>query len=272
MRGGIDPMTTDNGFQPDRPPIFLSERIDETSLVDVERHSDIAAVSSRIFKASALAAAVTMIGVGALSVGNPVALVANMTDWWNDKPPLQLEADASVSTMQAMTDAQDAPATTDAAAREQVAVAAAPADQNQTETAQRPPEPVQVQPVQVQADPPRPAEVAQSQTESSPPVSKELFNQFQAWAAEDEARKRTAATSAASAQDAQPARPVKKQRRAHSVQNARAEVRPQRQHRTRVRAEQETREPLAPAADPRAPDPAAQNAQPPSFFQSLGFR
>jgi hypothetical protein len=54
--------------------------------LDVEKRWDIATVSSRIFKASALAAAVTTIGVGALSIGNPVALVPNMADWWNDKP------------------------------------------------------------------------------------------------------------------------------------------------------------------------------------------
>lgn len=275
MRGGIDPMTTDNGFQPDRPPIFLSERADETGHADVERRWDVAAISSRILKASALAAAMTTIGVGALSVGNPVLLVANVTDWWNNKPAVQLEADASASTVQTMADAQDTPATTDEPAREQVAVAAAPAVQNQAETVQRPAEPVQVQPSQVQAEPPRPAEVAQSQTESSPPISAELFRQFQAWAAEDEARKRATATSAAPTrvvQDTQQARPAKKQRRAHSVQNARAEVRPQRHHRTRVREEQDQREPIAPVADPRTVDPAAQTAQPPSFFQSLGFR
>lgn len=270
MRGGIDPMTTDNGFQPDRPPIFLSERADETEHADVEKRWDVAAISSRIFKASALAAAVTTIGVGVLSVGNPVAVVANVTDWWNDKPPLQLEADTSASTMQTMADAQDAPATTDEPTSEQVAGVAAPADPNQTEPVQR-----QAEPVQAQAESPRPvAEVTQSQTESGPPVSAELFKQFQAWAAEDEARARAGSAPTAPArvaQETQQARPAKKQRRAHSVQNARAEVRPQRQHRTRVREEQE-REPIAPVADPRAPDPAAQPAQPPSFFQSLGFR
>jgi hypothetical protein len=280
MRGGIDPMTTDNGFQPDRPPIFLSERADELVPLDVEKRWDIAAVSSRILKASALAAVVTTIGVGALSVGNPVLLVANVTDWWNDKPALQLEADTSASTVQTMADAQNAPATTDEPAREQVAVAAAPADQNQAETVQRQAEPVQVQPIQVQpaqmqAEPPRPADVAQGQTEKGPPVSAELFRQFQAWATEDEARKRVSSAPAAPtrvAQEAQQVRPAKKHRRVHSVQNARAEVRPQRHHRTRVREEQDAREPIAPVADPRAPDPAAQPAQPPSFFQSLGFR
>ena len=280
MTGGIDPMTTDNGFQPDRPPIFLSERADEVVPLEVEKRWDIATVSSRIFKASALAAAVTTIGVGALSVGNPVDLVANMTDWWNDKPALQREADTSASTTQTTADAQGVPAATDEPARTEVAVAAAPAVQNQAETVQRQAEPVQVQPaqaqpLQAQAEPPRPAEVAQNQMEKGPPVSAELFRQFQAWAAEDEARKSASSGPAAPTrvvQETQQARPAKRQRRAHSVQNARAEVRPQRHHRTRVRDEQDAREPIAPVADPRAPDPAAQAAQPPSFFQSLGFR
>jgi len=268
-------MTTDNGFQPDRPPIFLTERLDETGPADVEKRWDVATVSSRILKASALAAAVTTIGVGALSVGNPVELVAHMTDWWNDKPAVQLEADASASTMQTIADAQDTPAATNEPAREEVAVAAAPADQNQADAVQRPAEPVQAQPVQVQAEPPRPADVAQGETEKGPPVSAELFKQFQAWAAEDESRGRAGSAPAAAArvaQETQQARPAKKQRRVHSVQNARAEVQPQKRHRTRVRQEQDAREPLAPPTDPRAPDPAAQNAQPPSFFQSLGFR
>ena len=270
MRGGIDDMQTDNGFQPDRPPIFLSERADETDHADIERGWDIATISSRILKASALAAAVTTIGVGVLSVGNPVEFAANVTDWWNDKPALQLEADASASTIQTLADAQDTPAATDEPAREQAAVAAAPAAQNQAEAVQR-----QTEPVQAQAEPPRPAdEVAQSQAENRQPISAELFKQFQAWAAaEDESRARAASAPPAPARVAQETQQArKKHRRAHSVQNARAEVRPQRHHRARAREEQDAREPIAPVADPRTVDPAAQPAQPPSFFQSLGFR
>jgi hypothetical protein len=266
MRGGIDHMTIDNGFQPDRPPIFLSGHAEETAQPDVEKGWDVAIISSRIFKASALAAAVTTIGVGALSIGNPVLLVTSVTDWWNDKPALQLEADTSASTIQTIA---DAPAATDAAAREEIAAAAAPADPNQAETIQRPAEPVQVPAESSQ----RPVAVAQGQTENSPPVSEELFKQFQAWAAEEEARAGSAlAARARVAQDTPQARPAKKHRRAHSVQNARAEVRPQRQYRTRVREQQDAGGQPPPAADPRAPDPAAQNAQPPSFFQSLGIR
>ncbi len=270
MRGGIDPMTTDNGFQPDRPPIFLSEQTEETGYPDIEKRWDLAAISSRIFKASALAAAVATIGVGALSVGNPVLLVANVTDWWNDKPALQLEADTSASTIQTMANVQDAPAATDEPAREEVATATEPAAPNQAEAGQRQTEPVQVQAESGQ----RQAEVAQSQGENTHPVTQELFKQFQTWAAEEEARAGSArAARARVAQDTPAqARPAKKQRRVHSVQNARAEVRPQRQHRARVREEQDPREQVAPVADPRAPDPAAQNTQTPSFLQSLGIR
>jgi hypothetical protein len=269
-RGGIDHMTTDNGFQPDRPPIFLSVHADETAQPEIEKGWDVATISSRIFKTSILAAVVTTIGAGVLSVGNPVSLVANVTDWWNDKPAVQLEADASGSTVQTIADAQDAPAATDAPAREEVATAAEPAAPSQAEAGQRTPEPVQVQ---VESAP-RQTEVTQSQSENSPPVTQELFKQFQTWAAEEEARAGSArAAQARVAQDTPAqARPAKKQRRVHTVQNARAEVRPHRQHRTRVREEQDAREQVAPVADPRVPDPAAQNAQTPSFLQSLGIR
>ena len=139
-------MTTDNGFQPDRPPIFLSEHAEETGQPDIGKGWDVAAISSRILKTSILAAAVTAIGIGVLSVGNPVVLVANVTDWWVDKPALQLEADPSTSTIQTIADAQDAPATTDAPAREEVAAAVEPAEQNQAEAGQRQAEPVRCRP------------------------------------------------------------------------------------------------------------------------------
>ncbi len=264
-------MTTDNGFQPDRPPIFLSGHAEETVHPEIEKGWDVAAISSRIFKTSILAAVVTTVGAGILSVGNPVLLVANVTDWWNDRPALQIEADTSASTIQAVADAQDAPAATDAPAREEVAAAVEPAYQNQATAGQRQAEPVQAQAESGQ----RLADVAQSQAENTQPVSAELFKQFQAWAAEKEARAQPGSAPTARArvaQDAQQARPAKKHRRVHSVQNARAEVRPQRQYRTRVREEQDAREQVTPLADPRAPDPAQQNAQPPSFLQSLGFR
>ncbi len=252
-------MATDDGFQPDRPPIFLSGLAEETERPDVGKARDIATISSRIFKTSILAVAVTAIGIAVLSVGNPIALVANVTDWWIDKPALQPAA-PSTSPIQTIADTQDAPAaTTDAPARTEIAAAGEPADQSQAETGQKQ------------------AEVSQSQAETGQPFTEALFKQFQAWAAEEETRAQAGPAQAAPVRVAQDAparvRPVKKHRQVRSVQNARAEIRPQRHHRVRVREEQQdARGQVPPVADPRAPDPSLQNAQTPSFLQSLGFR
>jgi len=241
-------MATKDGFQPDPSPIFLSKHAEETELPDIGKSWDIATIASRILKTSILAVTVTAIGIAVLSVGNPVALVANLTDWWVDKSALQLGADPSTSTVQTIADTQDLPTTTtDAPPRDEVAAAVEPADQSQAEIGQ--------------------------------PLNEELFKQFQAWAAEEETRARAEPAQPVQAapvrvvQDA-PAqvRPMKKQRRVRSVQNARAEIRPQRNHRAKVREEQDARGQVAPVADPRAQDPSVQNAQTPSLLQSLGLR
>jgi len=260
-------MVAEDGFHSDRIPIFLSEYPDEIGQRDVGKRWDIATISSRILKTSILAVAVTAIGIAVLSFGNPVALVANMTDWWVEKPALQSEADPATSTTQAIAGTQDSLTTTDAPPREEIAAAAEPAEPSQTETAgQRQAEGGQ-----------RQAENSQPIAADNPPVTEELFKQFQAWAAEEETRKQSGSAQAAPVRVAQdgpaPARPAKKHRRVHSVQNARAEIRPQRHHRARVREQQQdAREQVPPVADPRAQDPSLQNAQTPSFLQSLGFR
>jgi len=260
-------MVAEDDFHSDRPPIFLSEYPDEIGQRDVGKRWDIATISSRILKTSILAVAVTAIGIAVLSFGNPVALVANMTDWWVEKPALQSEADPATSTTQAIAGTQDSLTTTDAPPREEIAAAAEPAEPSQTETAgQRQAEGGQ-----------RQAENSQPIAADNPPVTEELFKQFQAWAAEEETRKQSGSAQAAPVRVAQdgpaPARPAKKHRRVHSVQNARAEIRPQRHHRARVREQQQdAREQVPPVADPRAQDPSLQNAQTPSFLQSLGFR
>jgi len=127
---------TNHGFQPDRPPIFLSERTEETAQpdigkADIEKAWAIAAISSRILKASILAAIMTAIGIAVLSVDNPASLVANLTDWASDKPALQADADPPASTIQsiAISATQDLPAATatDAPTREEIAAAAEPA-------------------------------------------------------------------------------------------------------------------------------------------------
>ena len=237
MRGDIDQMATDDGFQPDRPPIFLSGLAEETERPDIGKGRDIATISSRIFKTSILAVVVTAIGIAVLSVGNPIVLVANVTDWWIDKPALQPEADPSTSPIQTIADTQDAPAaTTDAPARDEIAAAVEPADQSQAETGQRQAEPGQAKPRaakprSLRAKPRRPAS-HRSLVQAIPGLG---------------GRGRDAGTGRPAqaapvrvAQDAPAqARPAKKHRRVRSVQNARAEIRPQRHHRARVREEQQ---------------------------------
>jgi hypothetical protein len=251
----INHMATNDGFQPDPSPIFLSGHAEETAQPDIGKAWDIATISSRILKASIVAATVTAIGIAVLSIENPVALVANVTDWWDDKPAPQPEAEPPASTVQTIAVTQDlSPTTTAAPARDEITAAVAPADQNR-------------------------AEAGQSQAEIGQPLTEALFKQFQAWAAEEETRAQAEPVQSEQAapvrvvQDA-PAqvRPSKKPRRVRSVQNARAEIRSQRNQRTRVREEQDAGGQVSPLSDPRAQEQSVQNAQPPSFLQSLGLR
>lgn len=248
MRGGITQMAKKDGFPPDdRFPVFLSEHAEKTGQPDIGKAWDRAVISSRILKTSILVATVTAaIGSAILLVGNPVALVADVTASWVDKSALQPGTDPSTSTIQSIAGTQDLPTTTrDAPARDEIAAAVETADQSQTEIGQ-------------------------------PPA---LLKQFQAWAAEEETRAQAEPAQPVQAapvkvvQDA-PARvrPVKKHRQIQSMQNARAEIRPQRNHRAKVREEQDARGQVPPVSGTRAQDQSVQNAQTPSLLQSLGWR
>lgn len=241
-------MATKDGFQPDRAPIFLSEHAEDTAQPNIGKAWDIAIISSLILKTSIVAVTVTAIGIAILSVGNPVALVANVTDGWVDKSALQPGADPSTSTVQTIAGMQDLPTTTtDAPARDEIAAAVEPADRSQAEIGQ--------------------------------PLTEELFKQFQAWAAAEETRAQAEPAQpvqAAPVQVAQDARvqaqPTKRHRRARSVRNARAEMRTQRNYRARVREEQNARVEVPAVPDARAQEQSLQNAQTPSLLQSLGLR
>jgi hypothetical protein len=265
-RGGINHMATKDDFQPDRSPIFLSRHAEEIELPDIGPARDIATIASRILRISIVAATVAAIGIAILSIGNPVALVANVTDWWVDTSALQPDADPSTSTIQSVAGTQDLPTTTDAPARDQIAPAVEPAEQRAAA----------VEPSDRSATAAEPSD--QSQAEVGQPLNEALFKQFQAWAAEEETRAQAgpaqpvqAAPVRAVQEAPAQARPAKKQRRVRSVQSedARAEIRPQR-NRARIRQEQDAQVP--PVADPRAQDQSMQNAQPPSLLQSLGLR
>ncbi len=67
-------MPTKDGFNPDHPfPRFLT---DEPEQQGIGKAWDRAVISSRVLKASILAATATAIGIAILSVGNPVTLFA----------------------------------------------------------------------------------------------------------------------------------------------------------------------------------------------------
>ncbi|UPJ53052.1 hypothetical protein IVB30_18060 [Bradyrhizobium sp. 200] len=242
-------MANKDGFPPDdRFPVFLSEQAEETGQPDIGKALNRAAVSSRILKTSIWAVAATAIGIAILSVGDPVALVANVTATWVDKPALQPDADSSTPAIQSIASTQDSPATTmDTPTRDEIAAAVEPADQSQAEIGQ--------------------------------PLTEALFKQFQAWADEKDTQAKVEPVrplqdaQAQAVQDA-PAqvRPVKKHRRVRSVQNARAEIRHQRNPRAKVREEQNAREQAPPVPDPRAQEQPAQNSLFPWLPQSFGLR
>ena len=240
-------MATKDGFQPDRSPIFLSEYAEKTEPLDIGKTWDIAVISSRIFKMSIWAVVATAIGIAILSVGDPVALVENVAATWVEKPALQPDAGPSAPAIQSIAGTQDLPTTTsDAPARDEIAIAAAsePADQNQTAIGQ--------------------------------PPAEALLKEFEAWAAKEDSRAQVVPVQPAQAapvqvaQDAPAqAQPKKKHRRARSVHDARAEIRTQRNHRARVREEQNAR---VEVPDARAQEQSVQNVQTPSLLQSLGLR
>ena len=243
-------MATKDGFPPDdRYPVFLSEQAEETGQPDIGKAWHIAVISSRILKTSIWAVAVTAIGIGILSLGDPVALVANVTATWADKSALQPDNDPAAPAIQSIADTQDLPpTTTNAPTRDETAAAVEPADQSQAEIGQ--------------------------------PLTEALFKQFQAWADEQDTRAQVEPKQpvqdapAQVVQDAQAqAQPTKKHRRARSVHNARAEIRSQRHPRARAREAQNPPVPIAPVVpDARAQDQAVQNSQTPWLLQSFGLR
>jgi hypothetical protein len=239
--------TKDDFPADDRYPLFLSEQAEETAQPDLGKVLGRATISSRILKTSILAATATAIGIAILLVGNPVALVANVTALWVDTSAPQPGPDPSTPATQSLAGTQDLPTTTtDAPARDETAAAVEPADQSQAEISQ--------------------------------PPNEALFKQFQAWAAEEDARAQVVPLQPVQnapvqvAQDA-PAqvRPAKKHRRIRALQNARAEIRPQRNHRAKVREEQNAREQAPPVPDARAQEQPVQNGLP-WLLQGFGGR
>ena len=248
-------MTTQNDFPPgNRFPVLLPEDTETFEQPDILRTWDWETISSRVLKVSILGIATAAIAVAILLIDNPVELLTDVTASWGDKPALQSGTEPSTSTTAALPEASRDAAT---------AAAFEPAAQSQAEIAQ--------------------------------PSNEGLLKQFRTWATDEDTRAQVepvqpAPPPAAPAQLGEPdapaqiaqdtpvrivqdaraqAEPVKKHRRARSVHNARAEIRPTRNIRTQARQEQDAR---PPAPDPRAQEQAAQNSQTPWFLQGFGGR
>jgi hypothetical protein len=260
-------MPTNDGFTPDNPlPLFLSEGADEPEQPDIGIAWDRAVISSRIFKMSIVLVTAIAIGTAILSVGNPVALFANVMASLVDKSGLQPGTDQSTPTIQSTASTQDLAPTV----RDEAPVNPAPDDK----TALRPP----TSGSPTATDAPARNEIAAAseptdQTENRQASADALFKQFQAWKAERAQVQPAQDAPAQVVQDARPqVRPMKEHRQVRPDQNARAEIRSVQNPRKKVRREQNAQVRVPPVQDARAQDQPVQNAQAPSFLQSLGWR
>jgi hypothetical protein len=220
-------------------PLFLSDHTEEPEQPGIGKAWDRAVISSRILKTSILVVTAAAIVFAILSVGNPLVLFVNATASRFATSAPQDGTGQSMPIVQSTTGAQALPPTaSEAPTGNEIAAAFKTAYDSQTEIPQ--------------------------------PPAEALLNQFQAWAAEEDARAQ--GRTVQPVQDAQPVRPMQKHRRVRHVQNARPELRPVQNPRAKVRREQNARVQVRPAQDARAQDQSVQNAQAPSSQQSFGWR
>jgi hypothetical protein len=239
----------------DSVPLFLSEHAEDSGQPDIEKAWDIAVIASRILKASILGVMAAAIGFAILSVGNPVALFANATAFLVATSAPQDGTDHSTPIIQSTAGAQALPPTaSEAPTRDETAAPFETADQKQTEIRQ--------------------------------PPAEALLSQFQAWAANEDARAEVRpvqpvqdapsqpvqdAQSQPVQDDARPQiRPVQRHRQLRRVQDARAEIRAAKNLRAKVRGKHYARVEVRPVQDAQAQQQPIPQA--PSFLQSLGFR
>ncbi|WP_156434114.1 hypothetical protein [Bradyrhizobium retamae] len=236
-------MPTKDGFDPAHPlPQFLTDRAEQ----DIGNTLDGTVPASRTFKAGILIATATATGIAVLALEDPVALFA-----WGTA---SLVGNSSPQLTLAIQSAADAPAQIASTADAQALPPATPARN------------------EIAASEP----AGKDQTGNSEPSSEALFAQFQAWAAEREARARSEPVQPvqdapaeivqnASAQNAPaPAaenarvtkRLVQKRRQLRAAHNARAEMR-------RAERTQELRKQVRRAQSARAERPPMQAERPP---------
>jgi len=247
-------MPTKDGFDPTHPlPRFLADQAEQ----GIGNAPDRAVATSRVFKASILIAAATATGIAVLAVGNPVALLAEMS--------ASLVGNSSPQSTPAIQSAADAPAPSNAVAR------ALPPTTTDAPTRD-----------EIIASEP----AGKEQAERSEPPSETLFGLFQAWAAEQDAQARGGPVqpvqnplpnvvqnvpAPAAENDQTPHRLVQKRRQVRAARNARAEVRTQ-NFRKQIGGTPSARAQRPPVQDARAQDPSGQNVQAPSLLPILGPR
>jgi hypothetical protein len=211
-------------------PLFLSDHTEEPEQPVIGKAWHRAAISSRILKMSILVVTAAAIVFAIRLVGNPLVRFTNATASLVGTSAPQ-DGAQSTPTIQSTADAQALPPTaSEAPTGEEIAAASNIAYQSHTENPQ--------------------------------PAADGLFKEYQAWAAEEDARTQV--------------RPVQKQVR--PVQNARAEVGPARTARAKVvktaraqvRREQNVRVQVRPVQNTQAQAQPVQNAHPPWLLQSLG--
>jgi hypothetical protein len=254
-------------------PLFLSDHTEEPEQPVIGK--DRAVMSSRIFKTSILVVTAAAIVLAMLSGGNPLVLFENAMASLVATSTPQDDSGQSMPSIQSTADAQALPPAASEAPTGGEKAAAFKAAAFKT------------------AD--------QSQTEIRQPPADVLLNQFQAWAAQEDAQEdarppvprvqpvqeedarpqvervqpvqdaQAQVVQDAQAQVAQNARAqvrhVQKQRRVRHVQNARVK-----NARAQMRRAQNARAQARPEQNAQAPDRPVQDAQPPSLLQSLGLR
>ena len=232
----------------DRFSSFLSEHAEESEQPDIGKASDRAFISSRILKTSILGVTAAAIVFAILSVGNPPVLFANAMAFLAATSAFQAGTGKSSPIIQSTADAPALPpAASEAPTGDETAATFTTAGQEQAEIRQ--------------------------------PPAEALLSQFQAWAADEDARAEVRPVPPVQAevrsvqpeQDARPQiRPVQKHRQVRRVQHARSEIRAGQNLRARVGQKQNARVQVRPAQDAQAQERPA--AQAPSFLQSIGLR
>jgi len=266
-------MPTKDRFAPDHslPPVLA----DEPEQQGTGKPRDRAVMWSRVLKASILVATFGVVVLG-------LTFFADVTASLVDKSALQPGTDQSTPTIRSTAGTQALPPTakdeppSNAGANPESSPALDDKSALQSPTSGS----------QTATDAPPRNEIAaaretadQSQTELRQPSADAdaLHKQYQAWAAEQDPPAQVVQPAQdAPAQVVQDARPpvrhMKKHRHVPPVQNARAEIRSERHPQAKVRREQNARAQVPPVQDATAKDQSVQNAQPPSFLQSLGWR